>query len=1108
MKATPGLFLGLIFCLSQSLFAAPSGPVIVGVAGDPNDAETRAHYRILKETSGTRGVQLEWEAVAAGHAEVALVLGPGAKAPAGAAVVLIEAGKEGVRSEKGGRRQANVPMPAGLDGWYLEAFQKELFEALVWAAKRTPPPLPALAYHEAKLPNYEKVTPAPVAQDPLAPADSMRLAQVPPGFELQLFAAEPMVINPICLNWDERGRLWVVETVDYPNNLHVGELGHDRIKILTDTDGDGRADKAVVFAEGLSIPTSLTFSNGGVLVTNNEEMLFLKDTNGDDRADERKVIFKGFRTNDTHAGVSNLRYGFDNWLWATTGYAGFSGKVGGEDLSFSSGVFRFKADGSKLQFLQATTNNTWGLGFSEDGEVMGSTANSNPSWFLSVPDQAYARVGMEGAQTPRAENDATFYPITRDIRQVDAWRGPLRETGTGRTVPTSRNFTAGAGHSFYTDALYPERYRNRAAFVCEPTGHLVATGFVGREGADLHLNFTGENLFTSADAWSAPVAAEVGPDGAVWIADWYNLIIQHNPTPSLESAGMLAETGRGAAYVTPLRDTEHGRIYRVVPSKGAKAAKGAAAPVLEVAKWQGLVAGLKAPGMITRLHAQRLLVETRPAGAAKELLALTKDSGPAALHALWALAGADLLPPAELDARLHEWAQDKRPVIRRAAAQAGAGRFSGPELLAWMEREQDGMALKEVLLAISALGESEEAGRRLQAYYGANKASIKGVALREAFRVAAARHWWGFVSALRTSSGVTVPGEKPDILKGADLSKAGEETLKAWNVRIFNPQQTSEGDPKVAVVAEGRSGGGALKLASEKGVDMMVALPFVAEAGKRYRLSGWAKSAGVHPVGGDGEGGEGVMLSVRGPWSVSKPLHGDHDWEHLEVEFDAGPGGDMLVGGHLGYGGLSAGTAWFEDLQLRELDENGDESLFDALIQQVMHLDAGSERVAALRAGTDPVARYIIGTASKKTGAVKAPVVYPKEVMEARTRGGEIYGRICTACHQPHGRGLAPDFPPLAGSEWVNGPSAPVVLAVIHGLSGPVSVTGKTYNGIMPPNPTFTDQEVADVLTFIRTSFGNEAAPVSAAEVKALRARFADRKEMWKAEELKAAAGQ
>ena len=136
----------------------------------------------------------------------------------------------------------------------------------------------------------------------------MKYTQAPVGFRLELFAAEPQIVNPIYMQWDERGRLWVAESVDYPNEIKEGRKGNDSIKILEDTDGDGKCDKVKIFADGLNIPTSFTFARGGIIVAHAPEFIFFKDTNGDDKADVREVLFTGFGVGDTHAGPSNLRF--------------------------------------------------------------------------------------------------------------------------------------------------------------------------------------------------------------------------------------------------------------------------------------------------------------------------------------------------------------------------------------------------------------------------------------------------------------------------------------------------------------------------------------------------------------------------------------------------------------------------------------------------------------------------------------------------------------------------------------------------------------------------------------------------------------------------------
>ena len=183
--------------------------------------------------------------------------------------------------------------------------------------------LPKLTYRPAAVP---KDPDNPVGtlneiQDPLSPEESLKLAQIPAGFELKVFAREPMIVNPIAIGWDHRGRLWVVEAFDYPHKIGI-EKPRDRIKILEDTDRDGVADKVTVFAEGLNICTSVLPMPGGAIATDGKDMVYLVDKDGDDRADERRVIWSGIGLRDTHACTSNLRYGFDGWIYATVGYSG------------------------------------------------------------------------------------------------------------------------------------------------------------------------------------------------------------------------------------------------------------------------------------------------------------------------------------------------------------------------------------------------------------------------------------------------------------------------------------------------------------------------------------------------------------------------------------------------------------------------------------------------------------------------------------------------------------------------------------------------------------------------------------------------------------------
>lgn len=499
-------------------------------------------------------------------------------------------------------------------------------------------------------------------QKPVSPEESLKHLVTPQGFHVELFVSEPELQGkPICMNWDERGRLWVCETVDYPNEMQRKGEGRDRIRICEDTDGDGRADKFTVFADKLSIPTSLVFCRGGVIVHQAPDTLFMKDEDGDDKCDTRKVLFTGWSTGDTHAGPSNLRYGLDNWYYGQVGYAGFQGQIAGQSQSFKQGFYRFKIGAEKndvkvteFEFLRNTNNNSWGVGITEDGILLGSTANGNPSVYMPIANRYYERVrGWSSSVLGTIAESDRFYPITDKIREVDH----------------HGSFTAAAGHAVYTARTYPREYWNSTAFVTDPTGHLAATFVLKRNGADFSSK-NSWNLLASDDEWTAPIMAEVGPDGHVWVIDWYNYIVQHNPTP----AGF--KNGRGNAYETNLRDKKHGRIYRVVYMKAEKQQP----LTLKDASPETLVKTLSNDNMFWRLHAQRMLVERRDNQAFMPLIKSLAESfreddsereARGMTHMLWALAESELSEyysqwlPKQIESALRH----KSPGVRRAAIQ-------------------------------------------------------------------------------------------------------------------------------------------------------------------------------------------------------------------------------------------------------------------------------------------------------------------------------------------------------------------------------------------------------------------------------------------------------
>nr|WP_255695639.1 PVC-type heme-binding CxxCH protein [Rhodohalobacter sp. 614A] len=546
--------------------------------------------------------------------------------------------------------------------WGKEEFKQLIEQGVKWTvgdwALEAELDMPSFTFGEGELPYYPPGEPwgtvgDPITkiQNPLTPEESQKHILVDPDFEVQLFASEDQVINPIDLTWDEQGRLWVTETVDYPNKFTENREGNDRIKILEDTNGDGKADKVTVFAEGLNIPTSLALYKDGVIVSQSPDFIYFKDTNGDDKADEREVLFTGWGTFDTHAGPSNLRYGFDNQIWGTVGYSAFEGTVGGKEYRFSSGFYRFQPDGSDLEYISNTTNNTWGIGFNEEGVIFGSTANRDVPLHSAIPNRFYNNIRGFG-QTPRLQmiaNSNRIYPLLDEVRQVDQH---------GR-------YTSGSGFEMYTARDFPKEYWNKHAFIAEPTGHLLGEFLIEEDGSSFKAKNLG-SMLASQDEWFSPIQSRVGPDGALWVVDWYNLVIQHNPTPEGR------ETGEGNAYVNDLRDQDHARIYRIV-NKNADHTQNIN---LKDASAEELANALTNDNMFWRLTAQRLLVERGDLDVVPHLISLIENESidelelnPGALHSIWTLKGLGALDGSNSDVTdaVISALYHPAPSVRRAA---------------------------------------------------------------------------------------------------------------------------------------------------------------------------------------------------------------------------------------------------------------------------------------------------------------------------------------------------------------------------------------------------------------------------------------------------------
>ncbi len=660
--------------------------------------------------------------------------------------------------------------------------------------------------------NYEK-RPEPLTfQHPFSAKGSMERTQVPVDLRLELFADAPDIGKPIAMTWDERGRCWLAETSDYPHEIAPDGYGGDRIRICEDTDGDGRADKFTVFAEGLNIPTGLVLANGGLIVSQPPRFLFLKDTDGDDVADRREEIMTGWGIGDTHAQANNLHYALDNWIHGAVGYSGFEGMAGGKAMAFKMGTYRFRPDGSALQFLHQFSNNTWAQSQNEAGDPFGGTANGAPIFFGGIP-RTVVPEGMRVRTAEKINRVDSVHPITPNIRQVDVVGG----------------YTAAAGSAFIHSDNLPDRLQGMA-MVCEPTAKLVALMDVRPAGSGYAARET-MNLLASTDEWTSPVYAEVGPDGAIWIADWQNFIIQHNPAPTLERGGYDAKSGDGGAHENPLRDHRRGRIYRLVWDK-------ATAPKIRSlggADTAALLAALGADTQHWRLVAQRLLVERKGSEATTELkrLVMENDGSIAAVHALWTLHGLGALEETPHQAALlAKDARLRRNAIRAlgkdeaaAALYFGSGVVTDPDLntrLAAFVKLAEFPTTPEIQTLVQRLARDE--------------ATQRDEWLGEAMKLLSQVH------------GVALYTEGPNLLPNPGMEEVGPDGLPVgWRRRDYGGEAKKEGNESAEwSIASGegqaKAGRHAVRCITRAHADTSLFAEVSLKPDTDYKLSAWIRT--------------------------------------------------------------------------------------------------------------------------------------------------------------------------------------------------------------------------------------------------------------------------
>jgi putative heme-binding domain-containing protein len=462
--------------------------------------------------------------------------------------------------------------------------------------------------------------------NPLDPEDERKSFHLPPGFEVQLFAAEPDIGKPMNMAFDARGRLWITQSREYPFPAPKDRKGRDVIKILEDTDGDGRADKITTFAEGLNIPIGLYPYRNGVIAFSIPNISYHEDTDGDGSADKQQVLYGPFGfEKDTHGMTSAFRRGFDGWIYACHGFNNTTTIKGtdGAAITMNSGnTYRMKIDGSHVEYFTHGQVNPFGLMFDPLGNLYSADCHSSPVYQL-----------MKGGYYPsfgKPDDGLGFAPIM---------------------MTHTHGSTAIGGIVFYAGQNFPPEFQSNV-FVGN-----VMTCRINRDRLEDHgstrLAKEQPDFLSSDDPWFRPVDLQLGPDGAMYVADFYNRIIGHYEVP----------------LTHPGRDRERGRIWRIV-YRGEDRNKTVPTRRYDFARAgaEELISALADPNFTYRMLAMNELVDRIGSACVPRLQRAIEKSENSfqKVHSLWALCQLGSQEPTMVS-RL---SKDRDPMVRTHAMRA------------------------------------------------------------------------------------------------------------------------------------------------------------------------------------------------------------------------------------------------------------------------------------------------------------------------------------------------------------------------------------------------------------------------------------------------------
>ncbi len=542
----------------------------------------------------------------------------------------------------------------------------------------------------------------------LSPAEALSSFELEEGFQIELLASEPLISSPVDMEVDEYGRMYVVEMPGYP----LDKSGTGKVKLLSDTDGDGVMDKSVVFAENLVLPNGIMRWKKGVIVTDAPDVIYLEDTDGDGKADIRKTLLTGFSLSNPHVNVNNPVYGLDNWIYlshlgaiGTRKYGTEFGDTGSEvhftdqphsprlPKNANSNNVRFRPESYQLE--TASSRSQFGHTFDRWGNHI-LTHNQNHIYHEVIADRYLARNPEQVVSN--ATEPVSDHGNATEVFQITT--NPDRQLFTPVGVTT-----ASSGITAYLGGLFPAPYDGNVTFVAESVSNLVHVDILTAKGATfkggrLHSD---REFLASRDSWSRPVNMYIGPDGALYVLDYYRRIIEHPEWMSDEAveAGGLYD------------GHDMGRVYRITPA-GTGRPEWTNGLTLGSASSKELVAQLESKNIWWRQHAQRLLVDRKDYSVIDDLQVLVRASVEATgrLHALWTLQGLDKLTiPVIAIALKDKEAGVRENAIRLAELQLNTSQEL-VQLLLKLEKDPDAKVRFQLLCTLGFVSTPEAASVR------------------------------------------------------------------------------------------------------------------------------------------------------------------------------------------------------------------------------------------------------------------------------------------------------------------------------------------------------------------------------------------------------------